>query len=59
MVVDGNPALQIKHARFTLGPAAVSPLPVGEDVQTDGHAGSGEAYDCKGRFEKFPFTVTR
>jgi polygalacturonase len=57
VVVDGTPTLQIKHARFTLGPSAVMPLPSGEDVQVGGHPGGGAAFDCNGRFEIFPATA--
>jgi polygalacturonase len=53
-VIDGKSTLQIAHARFALGPGAVRPLPVGEDVGVKGEPGSNAALDCKDRFVEFP-----
>jgi hypothetical protein len=57
VIVDGPPAIDAIHARFTLGPRAVRPVPSGSDVQIDGKASDGNGAACELQFPPFPVTT--
>jgi len=54
VVIDGNPVLQAAHAKLTLGPGPVSPVPAGEGVTVSGTPAAGEGISCESRFAAFP-----
>ncbi|MBL8525822.1 MAG: pectin lyase fold-containing protein [Betaproteobacteria bacterium] len=54
VVIDGNPVLQIAHAKLALGPGPVSPVPTGENVALTGASTAGEGINCELRFAPFP-----
>ena len=57
VLIDGSPAIDAIHARFTLGPGAVRPVPSGSDVQIDGKTDHGVGVACGLRFPPFPATT--
>ena len=54
VVIDGNPTMQIEHARLTLGPGPVQPLPAGDGAEISGTPSSGAGKSCDGAFVEFP-----
>lgn len=54
VVIDGDSAMQAAHARLTLGPGPVRPLPAGENVQVSGESSPGNGRQCETRFVPYP-----
>ncbi|MEO8385950.1 MAG: glycosyl hydrolase family 28 protein, partial [Betaproteobacteria bacterium] len=54
VVIDGNPMMQIEHAKLVLGPGPVQPLPAGDDAEVSGSPSNGPGKSCDGAFVPFP-----
>ncbi len=57
VIVNDSPTVDAIHARLTLGPGAVDPIPSGRDVTANGEAGSATGIACEHAFIPFPITM--
>jgi polygalacturonase len=54
VVIDGNPTVQVEHAKLTLGPGPVQPRLTGDGAEISGTPSAGAGKSCDGLFVPFP-----